>query len=215
MPGAGLSPPSLSQKGQVRALGAAARSRHAFLFDGTQALAHARRVDKNDRIAAQIEKHLDQIARGSGNGGRDRDVAARSAFINVDLPTFGGPAITTVKPSRRRAAASAVASARSMRSIARPAARPTHLRVKSDASSTSEKSICVSTAAIASRRLERTACALSAERPPGDALGLSPLRLRLRLDQIGKPLHLGKIDLAVEERAPGEFPGLGQTGVRE
>ena len=52
--------------------------------------------------------------------------------------------------------------------------------------------------------------ALAAERPAGDALGLSPLRLRLCLDQIGKPLHLGKIDLAIEECAPGEFPGLGQ-----
>ena len=40
---------------------------------------------------------------------------------------------------------------------------------------------------------------------------LSPLRLSFRFDQIGKPLHLGKIDLPVHERAPGEFPGLGEA----
>ena len=87
---------------QVRALGFASRARDPFLFDRIMGVANARRVDENDGIAAQIEKHLDQIAGRSWDWRGDRDIAAASAFINVDLPTLGGPAITTVKPSRRR-----------------------------------------------------------------------------------------------------------------
>ena len=52
--------------------------------------------------------------------------------------------------------------------------------------------------------------ALAAQRAAGDPLSLSPLRLRLRLDQIGEPFDLGKIDLAIHERAPGEFSRFGE-----
>ena len=108
-------------------------------------------------------------------------------------------------------AASAVASARSIRSIARPR-RASHrfegeIRRVLDVSEIDLR--FDRRHGIEQARANRLA--LAAERPTGDALGLSPLRLRLRLDQIGKPLHLGKIDLAVDERAPGEFPGLGET----
>ena len=50
------------------------------------------------------------------------------AFISVDLPTFGGPAITTTKPERSRSADCALASARSIRSTARPRRLPDRLR---------------------------------------------------------------------------------------
>ena len=56
--------------------------------------------------------------------------------------------------------------------------------------------------------------ALAAQRPAGDVLGLSPLRLRFRFDQIGEPVHFGKIDLPVHESAPGEFPGLREAEPR-
>ena len=118
--------------------------------------------------------------------------------------------MTMVKPSRRRCAESAVASARSIRSSAARAALLTNSSVKSSASSTSVKSICVSTAAMASSSLERIASHSRRKRPAGDALGLPPLRLRLRLDQIGEPFDFRKIDLAVHEGAPGEFAGLGE-----
>ena len=52
---------------QVRALRPAARSRDALLLDRVRALANAGGVDQNDRIAAEVEKHLDQIAGRSGD----------------------------------------------------------------------------------------------------------------------------------------------------
>ena len=119
--------------------------------------------------------------------------------------------MTTVKPSRRRAAASAVASARSIRSIAR--ARRASDRFKREIRS-------VLDVGEIDLRFDRRhgleeACpdrlALAAERPAGDALRLSPLRLGFGFDQIGEPFHLGKIDLSIHERAPREFPGLGEA----
>ena len=119
--------------------------------------------------------------------------------------------MTTVKPSRRRAAASAVASARSIRSIA-PRAAPSN-RFKREI----RRVLDVSEIDLRFDRrhgLEK-ACpdrlALAAQRPAGDVLGLSPLSLRFGLDQIGEPFHLGKIDLSIHERAPREFPGLGEA----
>ena len=52
------------------------------------------------------------------------------------------------------------------------------------------------------------------QRAAGDLLRLPALRLGLRVNQIGEALDLGQIHLAVQERAPGEFAGLGRPQAR-
>ena len=46
------------------------------------------------------------------------------------------------------------------------------------------------------------------QRAPSDSLRLTPLRLRLGVDEVGKAFDLRKIDLAVDEGAPGKFARL-------
>ncbi len=119
--------------------------------------------------------------------------------------------MTTVKPSRRRWAESAVASAPSIRSSAARAA--TSHGFKREV----RRILDVGEVNLRFDRrhgLEEASTdrlALAAQRPARDALRLSPLRLGFGLDQIGDPLHLGKIDLSIHESAPGEFSGLGRT----
>ena len=83
---------------------------------GSWALANARRVDENDGIASQIEKHLDQISGRSWDGRCNRYIAARQPRSSASTCRHWearGP--LSSKPSRRRWAELAVASARSIR----------------------------------------------------------------------------------------------------
>ena len=117
--------------------------------------------------------------------------------------------MTTVKPSRKRAAASASASARSIRSIATCAARLTDVQRQIPRILDVGK---VNLRLDGRHRVEETGAnrlALATERAAGDALSLSPLRLRFRLDEIGEAFDLRKIDLAIDERAPCEFSRFG------
>ena len=118
--------------------------------------------------------------------------------------------MTTVKPSRRRSAASAVASARSIRSIAAP--RGAFDRVQRQAVRVLDIGK-IDLRLDGRHRLDEGGAnrvALAAQRAAGDPLRLSPLRLGFRLDQIGKPFDFRQIDLAIDERAPGEFSRFGK-----
>ncbi len=60
-------------------------------------------IDQSDGIAVEIEMHLDDVARRACIGRNNCNIApGQAAFINVDLPTLGAPAIATTSPSRRR-----------------------------------------------------------------------------------------------------------------
>ena len=89
--GAGSSPPSFSHsvRSALFALRRALATPSCSI--GIVALAHARGVDQNDRIAAQIEKHLDQIAGRSGDRGSDRHIAASQRVHQGRLADVGGP----------------------------------------------------------------------------------------------------------------------------
>ena len=133
-----------------------------------------------------------------------------SAFISVDLPTLGGPAMTTVKPSRRRPAASAVASARSICSIAARAGAFDRLQRQTVGVLDIGK---IDLRLDGRHRLDEGGAnrvALAAQRAAGDPLGLPPLGFGFRLDQIGKPFDFREVDLAIDECAPGEFSRLGK-----
>ena len=66
-------------------------------------LAQARRVDEHDRNAAEIEMHLDHIARGARlPPTRSPRRAWRAHSRRLDLPALGAPAMTTLNPSRNR-----------------------------------------------------------------------------------------------------------------
>ena len=120
--------------------------------------------------------------------------------------------MTTVKPSRSRPAAAAVGERPVDSFQRRRAPRFSPLAsVSPSASSTSEKSICASTRAIALDERAANRLAFAAQRAAGDSLRLTPLRLGLRIDQVGEALDLREIDLAVHERAPGEFPRFSRT----
>ena len=88
------------------------------------------------------------------------------AFISVDLPTLGGPAMTTLNPSRSRSPERAEARLRPIRSTAAAASRRTRARPAGSTSSWSEKSICASTSAIASTISARIASASRVSAPP-------------------------------------------------
>ena len=126
------------------------------------------------------------------------------------MPTLGGPAMTIVKP---------VAQAlRRVRGRERPV-DPLERGARRASHGFKREILRVLDVGEIDLRLDRrhgleqpcTDClALTGEAPARHALGLPPLRLRFRLDQIGEPFHFGKIDLALHEGAPGEFAGLGE-----
>ena len=135
-----------------------------------------------------------------------------NAFISVDLPTLGGPAITTVKPSRKRSPG--------VRGRERPV-DPLDCgprRPPDRVAATSLRGILdvgeIDLSFNSRHRLEKAGAdrlAFAAQRAAGDALSLAPLRLRLRLDEVGEAFDLREIDLSVDERAPREFSRLGEA----
>ncbi len=125
--GAWPSPPSLSHQHQVRALNSTTALAPRPPVDRIRTLADARRIDENDGVATQIEKHLDQISRRSRNRRGDGDIAACQCIHERRLAHIGRPGDHDGKALSRRCAASAVASARSIRSIAPRAAPCTRL----------------------------------------------------------------------------------------
>ena len=66
-------------------------------------LAYPRGIDEDHRDAAEVEMHLDDVARGARLVRDDRHVALGERIQQrLDLPALGGPAMTMRKPSRRR-----------------------------------------------------------------------------------------------------------------
>ena len=178
------------------------------------ALANARRVDENHGITAQIEKNFDQISCSTRDGRCDRDIAASKRVHQRRLADIGrtgdndGKAFSQALGgicSRERPVNSFDCAPRRISDCFKREIRGVldvgEIDLRFDR-----------------RHGLEEACpdrvALAAQRPAGDALSLSPLRLRFGFDQIGEPFHLGKIDLSVHERAPREFPGLGWTQSR-
>ena len=196
---------------QVGVFGAPARARHPLALDRIVGFAHARGVDQRDG----------KPRRSSATSTRSRvvpgmaetiDTSRRaSAFISVDLPTLGGPAMTTVKPSRSRSPAEAPASAARIR--ARRLGDDRARRVERQRVGVLDvgKVDLRLDIAIASSERGADRLGVAAQRAAGDAQRLAPLRLGLGVDEVGEALDLGQIELAVLERAPGEFARLGRT----
>src|SRR5262245_14317145 len=65
---------------QVRARGLLARAPYALALDRIVRLADARGVEDRDGVAAEIEMHLEHVARGSGKRRDDRRLAPRQAI---------------------------------------------------------------------------------------------------------------------------------------
>ena len=148
--------------------------------------------------------------------GETIDTSRRAiAFISVDLPTLGGPAMTTLNPSRRRSPDGAEASVRRMRAAAvstrrwicaEPGGIDILLIGKIDLRLDPRHRLD-------DQRADRLGFA--AQRAAGDAQGLAPLRLGLGVDEIGEAFDLGKIEFAVFESAQREFAGIGGPHVRQ
>ena len=108
---------------------------------------------------------LDGVARSSRMGRHDGSVALRQRLSNVDLPAFGGPAMATTKPSRRRSPRPDLASAPAISSRNSFATRSAGTTSSSGTSASSEKSIRASTSASADMIFSRHASARSPIRP--------------------------------------------------
>ena len=133
-----------------------------------------------------------------------------SALSRLDLPTLGGPASTTRKPSRitsprcpssRWRTISACSASASVRAL------PT---ASLATSASSEKSMAASISAVVREQPLPPALVEPAQRPLGLAQRLAPLRRRLGIDQVGEALDAGEVQLAVLEGATRELAGLRQ-----
>ena len=76
---------------EIGALGPAPRSRDAFLLNRVAAVANPRGVDEGDGVAAQIEKHFDQVARRSRDRRGYGDLTASQRVHQRRLADIGRP----------------------------------------------------------------------------------------------------------------------------
>ena len=179
---------------------------------GSSAFADARGVEQRHRIAAEIEMHLDHVARGAGERRHDRGLAPRDAVEQAS--TCRRSADPRSRPPGPRAAARRVRrrpALRRSRRAARCAISARGAIRSSGTSASSEKSM---------PRLDQRQC-LDQPRAPG--LGavaeqavqlpkrLPALRLGLGADQVGQALDRGEVELAVLEGAAGELARLRQA----
>ena len=136
-----------------------------------------------------------------------------SWFISVDLPTFGGPAIATTSPSRRRSlwpcaartSSISASSASDLRKRRRDQFRR-HIALvgKIDAGLDQRRSLDDLRAPVA-RAVAEQALQL--------AQRLAALPVGVGMDQIVETFGLGEVELAVLERAAGKFAGLGRPHI--
>jgi hypothetical protein len=65
---------------QFGGLGAGQRTAQPFLFDGVGGFAQPGGVGEHDRIAAEVDRHLDHVAGGAGNRRGDSRLALRQTI---------------------------------------------------------------------------------------------------------------------------------------
>ncbi len=130
------------------------------------------------------------------------------------MPAFGGPASTTVNPSRNRSP------------LGRSRRSPICLPDRSNAQPYLVLSVVrhILLVGKVERRFEARQD-LKKLFPPGlDLLaepalelaqGLLALRFGLRVDQVGQALRSAEVHATVEERPPGEFAGIGSAAARD
>ena len=139
-----------------------------------------------------------------------------SAFRRLDLPALGAPAMTTLNPSRRR---SPLLTAR-WRAIAARSCADDRIGLRRDVGDHVALVGEVETGfdqRLRAHEFRAPAFVERAQRPFGLRQRLAALRFRLGVDEIGKSLDLGQVELAVLEGAARELAGLGEAraGQRE
>src|SRR2546423_954438 len=82
---------------------------HALLLDRVLAVAHAGGIQQRDRIPAQIEMHLDHVARGAGVRRHDRGLASRQPIEQARLAGIWRPGDGDREPLTQPLAAMRVA----------------------------------------------------------------------------------------------------------
>ena len=198
---------SLDQQNDIGAREFGARAADAFAFDGVGRFAQAGRVDQRQHDAVDVDRFAHEIARRAGNLGDDRALArgeriqkARFAGVRAadddDVQSVG----------ETNAAFGAVRAARRDR-CARRRDRNASSGAERKSISSSGKSIAASiqtrrrtTAAVERAHASREFAVEAAQR--GARGGFGPAR-----DEIGDRFGLREVELAVEERAFGEFAG--------
>ena len=146
------------------------------------------------------------------------DVIATSrpaiAFISVDFPTFGAPAITTTKPDRNRSAGLR-AHERSVDPFHCAAGRnPDRFESQLGRVLNVREVELRLTAVIATLKSTPDSVTLTSQRSAGDTLGLSALRFRLRFDEIGQAFRFREVHLSVHKRSPSELSRFRRTQAR-
>ena len=76
-----------------------------FELDLVARLAQSRRIRDHDRIAGEVEMHLDHVARGAGALRDDRHVAPRERVHQARLADIGGAEDDEGKPVSQELAA--------------------------------------------------------------------------------------------------------------
>ena len=133
-----------------------------------------------------------------------------SWFIRLDLPTFGRPTSTTVSPSDRRTpvfARARIDASRSSIAATFPAASAARRKSMSSSGKSSVASVYMRSVVTSST----SACTSRENTPDSDFARCARSRRRRRFDQVGDAFRLREIELAVEERALRELPGLGEA----
>ena len=181
---------------------------------GIGRLPQTRRIDQHEGKAADIEMDLDRIARRAGNGRDDRRLALgerieQRRFAGIGRPgdhdghTFADDLAGSPLRKRRYE----ICPHRSQQARERPARERRHIRLVGEIDLGLQKR----------RRFEK-------RRPPGFRLlpqgaarlaeSLTALHFGLGLDQIGKTLDFGQVELAVFEGATRKFAGFRRARLR-
>src|ERR1700722_15746679 len=191
----------------------AARAPPPLLLDGVGWRAQAGGVGQHHRVAAEIERHLDHVARGAGAGGGDRHLAPRQRVHQTRFAGIGRAENRHLEARTQHLAAAAVLErgpdlGREPRdAVGRLAAQIFRQALfgKVDLGFEPRLGLQQPLAPILID-LRRRARSL--------AQRLAALRRGFGRDQVGHAFGLGQIELAVQKGAAGELARLGQAQTR-
>src|SRR5581483_9801705 len=201
--------PSASVSHSTRSASAA----HALLLHGIIGLANPGGVDHRHRIAVEIELHLDDIARGAGMRGDDRDFTPRELVHQRRLAD-----IRRTRDRDHKPVAQAFSSALCRKHFFDFAEQRFDLRERRRDQFAGHVTFVGEVDAGLDQRgslddLRPPVSRLLAKQTLEMAERLAALAIGVGMNEIVEAFGFGQIELAVLERAPRELAGLGRADI--